>query len=163
MTELLAVPAWGDPKRRSVRLSWDDIWVGLFCVDDDRIRYVTADGVVIDVARSRATVNWMRGGWALGSRFELHTPDGSYRFYLNRPHPSAPTPDPSLFNDVAGYLSDGGQLLSLAGGTLGMLGSIAGGAGDLASTIVIMSGARRGIRNAEALRARLVMASENEK
>jgi hypothetical protein len=119
MTDVSALPAWCDPKRCTGRLSWDDIWVGLFCVDDDTIAYGTADGVVIELSRSSATVKRMRGGWALGSRFELHAPDGSYRFHLNRPHPSAPTPDPSLFNDVAGYLSDSGQLLSLADRTLG--------------------------------------------
>jgi hypothetical protein len=133
MTEVLVIPTWCDPKRRTVRLSWDDIWVGLFCVDDDTIAYGNAQGIVIEVPRSGATVKWMRGGWALGSRFELQTPDGLYRFYLNRPHPSAPTPEPSLLNNVAGFLSGGGQLLSLVDGTLGTFGSVAGPVGDLAS------------------------------
>jgi len=162
MTEVLAVPAWCDPKRRMMRLSWHDIWVGLFCVDDDTVAYGTTDGVLIEVPRSRATVTWMRGGWAFGSRFELHPPDRSYRFYLNRPHQSAPTLDPSLVNDVAGYLSDGGDLLSLADGTLGMLGSIGGFVGDLTSTVAFMSGIRGGIRNAGALRERLVATPQDE-
>jgi len=121
-----------------------------FCVDDDTIAYGNAQGIVNEVPRSGATVKWMRGGWALGSRFELQTPDGLYRFYLNRPHPSAPTPEPSLLNNVASFLSGGGQLLSLVDGTLGTFGSVAGPVGDLAGSITILSGARAGIRNAEA-------------
>jgi WD40 repeat protein len=153
--DLLVMPMWCDPERKTIRLSWDAIHVGLLLADADGIAYVTDEGVVMAHHRSEFGVEWMRGGWMLGSRFELHTPAGSYRCYLNRPHNTAPRLHPGLVEDILGTIAAGGDMLGGVNDALGMAGDLASVAGDVLALAGVLTGAYTGARNAEALRSLL--------
>jgi hypothetical protein len=163
--DVLVIPAWCDPKRRTVRWSWHDTWVGLLCVDDDEIVYWTAGGATLAATRADSRIDWLRGGWALGNRFDLHTPDGSFRCYLSRPANTAPTLTRSVWQRIGAHLSTSGQISGLLNNPLVDLGDVVGGitavgqgAGTLADIAVLpgqLAGLRAGARNAAALRQRL--------
>ncbi len=105
--EPLAVPAWCDPQSRTYRLSWADILVGLLVVDDERFVFATPAGVVFNALRSESTLAWRRGkGFGMIPRFDLLTPQGSFRLYLSRPSTTAPLYGPSTLAEVGEKLSD---------------------------------------------------------
>lgn len=87
----LIMPAWCDPESRTYRLSWADILVGLLMVDDERLVFATPSGVRFNAMRSKSSLEWRRGkGFGMIPRFDLSTPQGSFRLYLSRPSTTAP-------------------------------------------------------------------------
>jgi WD40 repeat protein len=153
--DLLVMPMWCDPRRRKFSMSWADVYVGLLVADLEGIAYLTEAGVMMAYRRSEIQVQFLRWIPKVGGQFDLHTPDGSYRCYLNRPTGTAPRLDRSLVQDIAGFMSAGGQVLDLLGGVLGTAGDLAALGSDLVSSFELLADSFRGARNAEALQALL--------
>jgi hypothetical protein len=159
--DVLVIPAWCDPDRRTVRWSWEKCWIGLLYVDRESLAYATTDGVMISASLQDVTVEW-RGGSAVSTyRFDLHIPGHSYRFYLSRPTATAPSFNPKLIDQIGDGLSTAGnigQLGSAVGifsNAIGSLGAASGAIGDLLQIPGTIADQRRGRRNADALRAHL--------
>jgi hypothetical protein len=117
---LFVVPAWCDPESRNYRLSWHDTLIGLLVVDDERFIFATPSGVKFNVPRSESSLEWRRGkAFGMIPRFDLLTPQGSFRLYLSRPSTTAPLYNPSVAAQVADALNN-------VGGALNNLSSLVG-------------------------------------
>jgi hypothetical protein len=87
----LVVAAWCDPQSRKSRWFREDTLVGLLMVDDERFTFATPSGVEFSALRSQARLDWRRrGGFWTIPRFDLFTPQGSFRLYLSLPAKTAP-------------------------------------------------------------------------
>ena len=139
------VPAWCDPESRNYRLSWHDTLVGLLVVGDERFVFATPSGVKFNVPRSESSFEWRRGkAFGMIPRFDLLTPQGSFRLYLSRPSTTAPLYNPSVAAEVADALNNVGDALNnlsnLAGiFFLGVAHAIAGVGAVASITANVMS------------------------
>jgi hypothetical protein len=80
--DLLAVPAWYDPKKR--RFIWDrgrTMRVGILIIGPDDLAYTTDEGVVFEAKLGQVQVHWSSSRFfhALLPRCDLHTQQGDYR------------------------------------------------------------------------------------
>jgi hypothetical protein len=151
--EPLVVPAWCDPESRNYRLSWADTLVGLLMIDDERIVFATPSGVKFNALRPESTLEWRRGkGFGMIPRFDLLTPQGSFRLYLSRPSTTAPLYGPSTVAEVGEQLSRAGDVL---GALFGSLFPLIGGVGEFMLAREDYRQLRQGRDAAGALRARI--------
>ncbi|MBO3101169.1 hypothetical protein [Cellulomonas fengjieae] len=156
--EPLVVPAWHDPKARTVVFSPSDFEVGIVVVTDELISFATKDTATFVAPCSQVGVKWLR--MARPTRgCEMTFAGERHRFYFARPLESVPGIDETGAQAALGNISVAADLLELATGPLATFASVTGFLGELAALPGEVLAARRGIRNGDSVRQRLESAA----
>ncbi|TLS42834.1 hypothetical protein FE633_28860 [Streptomyces montanus] len=150
MNDQLAMVAWCDPDGRRFRLSWSGITVGALIVTRQRLTYVMGAEEVFTLPLPGANLDWRKSTRMFASRFDIHLPDGKFRFYLSPPGNDAPRPDPVVLQTISDALEERSGI-ALAHGPSGMVSD------NLVTNVLDLRDAlaqlRAGNRNEEILRA----------
>jgi hypothetical protein len=152
----LIVPAWCDPRMRN--FVWDarTISVGMFAVGTESLAYATAEGLMFGAKLDRVSVRWPRFLY-LSHGCDLYIDDTGYRLYFVRPLQNAPRVREDQVTRITDALTDEySDIAQLIGGTLGNAALVGSLIGDLVAIPGVFMDQRRGKRNSEAVKARLV-------
>ncbi|MEX1653142.1 hypothetical protein ABZ960_08195 [Streptomyces pseudovenezuelae] len=159
MNETLVMLAWCDPDCRRVRYTWSGIWVGILEASKERLTFRVNRQEIVSTEITDSSLIWRRTTKLFASRFDLHTADGTYRFYLSPPGTDAPPPAPDLLHTLSKSL-DHMSVFGLLDGAAGAIGDAAGAAADALSLPGAVTQLRAGNRNEEILRAFIAGSSE---
>ena len=170
---LLIVPAWYDPKRRSIVFDWSTFKLGAFCVARQFVYFVSVDGQISILsphgAYSTAWPKWPTAKpcdvtmtSALDAALEP-LPPATHRFYFVRPSDNvASAKGEKFFEEAAGMAETIGGVLALTGRQLASFGASA----ELVAQAAMFPGALseylEGRRNGERVRLILESLSRNE-
>lgn len=133
MNDTLVMLAWCDPDCRRVRYTWSGIWVGILEASKERLTFRVNRQEIVSTEITDSSLIWRRTTKLFASRFDLHTADGNYRFYLSPPGTDAPSPAPDLLHTLSKSL-DHVSVFGLLDGAVGAIGDAAGVAGDALSS-----------------------------
>jgi hypothetical protein len=149
--DLLAVPAWCDPKNRSVIFDWSSMLTGIFFVNANGVAFASEAGVLFSAPLTEVSVRWPRIG-VLVRRCDLTASSAEYRFYFARPSPHAP----KLGEDELGRVKDVVLSTLAKVGTFGSVGEKIFAGSEMASlAFELLSDTRRERANGDAVRKRL--------
>lgn len=149
------VPAWHDPKARTVVFDPSAFEVGVVVVTDELISFATRERATFAAPIGQVAVKWLK--MARPTRGCEMTFDGQRRrFYFARPLQSVPAIDETGAQAAIGNISVAASVLELTtSGALASFASVTGFVGELAAFPGEVLAARRGIRNGDAVRHRL--------
>ncbi|MGW0947297.1 WD40 repeat domain-containing protein [Streptomyces sp. NPDC002623] len=151
MSGTLTMIAWCDPGRRWARYSWAGIWVGVLEISRERLTYRMERREMVAADFSSAELVWLKSAKFTAARFDLHTADGSYRFYLSPPGNDAPPPSPDIIQSISTSLNH----ISPLGYLDGALGAVGDASGVLSNAISLpgaVAQLRTGNRNEQLIR-----------
>lgn len=141
------VPAWWDPKNRTMIFNPGTIRCGVLVAGAGRVVFASPDGIEFDLPLGGLGIAWVKMGIAC----RLRSGPDSYLVYLMPPVDGAPQLSKQALIEIADKLTTTADLADLAGllQNLGMLGDFTAVAGHIGqgvksiSSIVNMRQARR--------------------